>query len=260
MKLNPLILLALISNFQISVLAAKRRQQSSQGNSEHTVDYQELNKMGERMCNKSVEVVEEKVKSVTTQISLNQVLCETQIKAIRDSEEMNNQMCDFRMKLANQQCILNGTISSISKNGRTVSGRVARKLMPLFPGSKYYISKEKMSWHLAGKFCKSNGMELASIETEAENNALLDAIDDENSKEFYWLSGSDLGSEGTFYWAGTGLDVSGFTYFAEGQPDNRGGKEHCLQFWRFSSATLAWNDHQCQLNFRFICEVNENVL
>ncbi|CAB3388380.1 Hypothetical predicted protein [Cloeon dipterum] len=190
---------------------------------------------------------------------MNQKLCEFQIKALRESGEQQKQICEYRIKEANQQ-ISNAQKSAKTRtNGRNVPEPVASNLMPLFPGSKYYISKEKMSWHLASMFCKSNGMELASIETEAENNAILGVIGNENPKESYWLSGSDFGSEGTFYWTGTGLKISGFTYFERRQPDNHGGNEHCLQFWETSS-TLAWNDHQCQLKFRFICEVNENVL
>ncbi|XP_065345365.1 hepatic lectin-like [Cloeon dipterum] len=216
--------------------------------------------LGEALCDKRIEVVEEKLKDVVTLVSQNKQLCEFQIKALRDSGEQQKQICEHRINEANQQ------ISNLQKsaqprtNGRTASWHVASKLMPLFPGSKYYISKEKMSWHLASTFCKSNGMELASIETEAENNAILDVIGNEKPKESYWISGSDMGSEGTFYWTGTGMKISGFTYFERRQPDNFGGNEHCLQFWKPSTPTLAWNDHQCHLNFRFICEVNENEL
>ncbi|CAB3388907.1 Hypothetical predicted protein [Cloeon dipterum] len=213
--------------------------------------------LGKALCDQRIEVVEEKLKGVTT--LMNQKLCEFQIKALRESGEQQKQICEYRIKEANQQ-ISNALKTTQPRTyGRTVSEHVASNLMPLFPGSKYYISKEKMSWHLASTFCKSNGMELASIETEAENNAILGVIGNENPKESYWLSGSDYGSEGTFYWTGTGLKISGFTYFERRQPDNYGGNEHCLQFWSASS-TLAWNDHHCHLKFRFICEVIENVL
>ncbi|CAB3388909.1 Hypothetical predicted protein [Cloeon dipterum] len=215
--------------------------------------------LGEALCDKRIEVVEEKLKGIATLVSQNKQLCEFQIKALRESGEQQKQICEHRIKEANQQ-ISNALKTTQPRTyGRNVPEPVASNLMPLFPGSKYYISKEKMSWHLASTFCKSNGMELASIETEAENNAILGVIGNENPKESYWLSGSDYGSEGTFYWTGTGLKISGFTYFERRQPDNYGGNEHCLQFWSASS-TLAWNDHHCHLKFRFICEVIENVL
>ncbi|CAB3374100.1 Hypothetical predicted protein [Cloeon dipterum] len=114
-------------------------------------------------------------------VQLNKLLCENQIKAQRESEEQQKQICEQRIQQVNQQCRDNATKSATYE--KTVSASVSRELQSLHPGSKYFISTEKLSWHFAVKFCKSNGMELASIETEAENRALLRTI-----SLFYYIS------------------------------------------------------------------------
>jgi hypothetical protein len=43
---------------------------------------------------------------------------------------------------------------------------------------------------------------------------------------FFWTSGSDQGSEGSFYWTATGQNMK-YTFWHSGQPDNMGGNENC---------------------------------
>ncbi|CAB3364841.1 Hypothetical predicted protein [Cloeon dipterum] len=202
------------------------------------------------LCDKRVEVMEEKLKGVSAQMSQNKEFYEYQIKTIRESGELHNKICDQRVQLASQQCIINITESAKKKNGPVDDG-ITAKLLLSFPRSKYYVSTQRLSWHLAGKFCKLNGMELASIETEAENNALF-AIT-RNDTGSFWISGTDSGSEGKFYWAGTGKDVEDFTNFVDGEPNNDKGNENCLELFTHESV-LYWNDNFCEDQNQFICE------
>jgi hypothetical protein len=79
-----------------------------------------------------------------------------------------------------------------------------------------------------------------------------------NTTSDFWLSGTDLGSEGYFYWAGTGQPLGLFSdCWMPGMPDNFRNKEHCLQF-KFSAKFeqgLLWNDNLCEKKNRFICEL-----
>ncbi|XP_065353556.1 CD209 antigen-like protein E [Cloeon dipterum] len=138
----------------------------------------------------------------------------------------------------------------------------ALSLTVLSTGS-YYISSasELKSWFMADKFCKSNGLELASVETIEESDALIAAFG--SSSDRFWLSGTDLGSEGVFYWSGVGQFIDAFWYFEDGQPDNANGNENCVQYFvhpDFSDATYKWNDHECNAPFRFVCELESTKL
>ncbi|CAB3379452.1 Hypothetical predicted protein [Cloeon dipterum] len=127
----------------------------------------------------------------------------------------------------------------------------------------YYISPsgQLKSWFMADKFCKSNGLELASVETIEESDALIAAFG--SSTDRFWLSGTDLGKEGTFYWSGVGKFIDAFWYFEDGQPDNANGNENCVQYFvhpDFNDATYKWNDDKCNSPFRFVCELESTKL
>ncbi|XP_065331612.1 hepatic lectin-like isoform X1 [Cloeon dipterum] len=132
---------------------------------------------------------------------------------------------------------------------------VALKLVKLSTGS-YYISpsSEQKNWHMADKFCKSNGLELASVETIKENDALVAAFGP--STDRFWISGTDLGSEKKFYWSGVGKTMETFWYFEDGQPDNANNNENCVQYVKETNKpTYKWNDENCNTPFRFVCEL-----
>ncbi|XP_065346421.1 macrophage mannose receptor 1-like [Cloeon dipterum] len=208
--------------------------------------------LGEALCDKRVEIVEEKLKGVYTLVKLNKLLCENQIRAQRESEEKQEQICEQRIQQVHQQCKDNVTKSATHTSEKTVGASVSGELQSLYPGSKYFISSEKLSLHFAVKFCKSNGMELVSIETEAENRALLRAI---SQQYYYWISGTVLGSNNRkFYWAGTGQDLQGFKFFSRGEPNNQGGNENCLNL-KPSGGSHIWNDSPCESLIKFICEL-----
>jgi hypothetical protein len=67
----------------------------------------------------------------------------------------------------------------------------------------------------------------------------------------FWTGGTDLGSEGKFYWTYSG-EAFNYTCFDNNQPDNLAGKENCLHLWNGNK----WNDNDCASKFRFICELN----
>ena len=67
----------------------------------------------------------------------------------------------------------------------------------------------------------------------------------------FWLSGSDQASEGNWVWKNTGQPVSG-NMWRPGQPDNAGGKEHCMEIFLNNPG---WNDDRCASPKAVICEV-----
>ncbi|XP_059474352.1 perlucin-like [Neocloeon triangulifer] len=124
----------------------------------------------------------------------------------------------------------------------------------------YYISEEKLNWYKAGQKCKASGLDLASIETELENDQLKKTIFESETDEYYWLSGTDLGSEGQYYWAATGQPMAEYRDFPLHQPDNYADEEHCIHLrinYNHKSRSpneTYWNDYSCLVETRFICE------
>jgi hypothetical protein len=67
----------------------------------------------------------------------------------------------------------------------------------------------------------------------------------------FWIDGIDMGSEGSFYWSSNGKQVGSVADFAANQPDNFGGREHCLMINKLKT----WNDLACDIKLRYICEL-----
>ncbi|XP_065348734.1 C-type lectin domain family 4 member K-like [Cloeon dipterum] len=200
---------------------------------------------------------DQKIQSLNEKYSTFKNDCDTKINILTQlleerhkSSLLQSEICNKSLREAKEKL---GALERNKKHEVSVGG-----LKKLSTGY-YYISKanEMTNWFMASKFCESKGLKLVSIESEAENTAIVGAIG--NTNENYWLSGTDLGSEGKFYWSATGKDIKGFTFYSRGQPDNNKRNEHCLHFWNdpFIKPPVArWNDYPCGLACRFICELN----
>ena len=67
-----------------------------------------------------------------------------------------------------------------------------------------------------------------------------------------WLGGSDLFREGKWFWARSGLAISGKdTDWAPGQP-NSGRDENCLMM--SESRNGHWRDADCDIDVPFVCQ------
>ena len=121
----------------------------------------------------------------------------------------------------------------------------------------YYFSKDKQTWSTSLLKCRDEGSYLAEINNDDENRFVRDQaflLNDE-----LWLGGSDQINESDWIWVtsmahySTGL----FTDWHAGQPDNSGGKEHCLHL--YVSFDYHWNDAPCSGSKRYVCEADAGV-
>ncbi|EJY57928.1 AAEL011612-PA [Aedes aegypti] len=137
-----------------------------------------------------------------------------------------------------------------------------RWTMPLLKlGEKrYYLSIFfKANWFKALQYCRYHGMQLASIQSQEENDRLEKYVKDYGlAAEHFWTSGTDLAEEGSFFWISNGRPLS-FTNWNAGEPNNfryeNGEEEHCLELWNRDGKGLKWNDTPCSFETYFICEV-----
>lgn len=138
--------------------------------------------------------------------------------------------------------VLGGTIT-IRKN---TPGKVFIKL-----GSKFYYieQNEKVNWFVAVHKCLALGAHLASLQSQAELNALLPHL---RASDNYWIDLNDLGTEGNFLSIVTGLPPT-FLNWHWGNPSNSHNNEHCGELHNYNNQ-FRMNDNQCSKLQMYICE------
>ncbi|KAF4532095.1 hypothetical protein B566_EDAN006189 [Ephemera danica] len=111
---------------------------------------------------------------------------------------------------------------------------------------QYYFSniQNKLNWENARQFCKTNGLELATVNSKEENTQI-----NAHAQKLYDRSGNDLTQEGNWKWDGT-QEVISYNNFDSDQPGG-GLAENCLLMHRSDGH---WNDFDCNREFVFICK------
>ena len=111
-----------------------------------------------------------------------------------------------------------------------------------------------VTWDNANSGCKSLGSELASIESQCEQNTVFEVA----NKAAAWIGGNDKDSEGTFTWpSGTefyksGAAVAGvYTNLASGFNSASQTTQHCVQI---QDSDGEWDDVVCSKTLNYVCE------
>ena len=106
------------------------------------------------------------------------------------------------------------------------------------------------TWPQARDECVAWGYALATIETEAEDEWVIDEAD--NDSEGWWIGLNDRGggNEGNFTWVATGAAPT-YTNWDQGEPNND-GNEDCVEFSQWSDDE--WNDFACNYPQFWVCE------
>lgn len=135
-------------------------------------------------------------------------------------------------------------------------GRPCEGLEQRFEGRCYFAAGVKWLTYEAGKqLCASHGAEPVSLDSEAENEFVFKLLPHANSAAWIGLRRT---AAGDFRWeSGAAL---GYARWADGEPNNEGGKERCAVLWGPGLSTAAlrgrWNDAPCESPGRdtVICE------
>ncbi|XP_050067593.1 pulmonary surfactant-associated protein D-like [Anopheles maculipalpis] len=134
-----------------------------------------------------------------------------------------------------------------------IAGLVAMGL-PATDALRYTVYKSKVSFYEAWQQCIANGGSLASIQLASQNANVLAAIQAAGGDGGWWLSGTDVGLEGSWVWFSTNKAVGtpyGFVNFAAGEPSNSGTNgENCLSM----NIQGTWNDDACDKLLYYVCE------
>ncbi|XP_068145918.1 C-type lectin 37Da-like [Drosophila tropicalis] len=126
----------------------------------------------------------------------------------------------------------------------------------------YYFGMDGVNWYVAYEKCRALNSELVTFETLQEFEEVSNYLKAHNQKFNYWTSGNDLGLEGSYNWFTSGQSIT-IPKWAPKQPDNSGGREHCIHLgyiWPYST-DFELNDRPCANDqsslFRYICEAPE---
>merc|ERR1711936_122701 len=126
---------------------------------------------------------------------------------------------------------------------------------PKFQGKCYKFQRQLLTWEAASKLCKTEGAELVSIQSLAENKFVFGF----NRRGWsFWIGGKrDKGKDTVFQWS----DGSkwGFTAWGNGQPDNWRVYENCLEMFRhyyrlWTRKEGRWNDVRCSVRLPSVCK------
>uniref|UniRef100_A0A4Y0BDD2 C-type lectin domain-containing protein n=1 Tax=Anopheles funestus TaxID=62324 RepID=A0A4Y0BDD2_ANOFN len=118
---------------------------------------------------------------------------------------------------------------------------------------RYTVHNTPVTFFEAWQQCIAMGGTLPSIQTPYQNRKIHAAIKKTGVYSQWWLSGVDLGMEGSWVWLSTNKPVGspfGFINFSLGEPNNIAGSEHCLAM----DLGGKWFDQWCNMTCFFVCE------
>ena len=120
---------------------------------------------------------------------------------------------------------------------------------PNFQRNCYKLFNTQLTWADAQTHCQQENSHLASILSEEEHQFIINKF---VRDEYIWVGGHDMDVEGQWIWT----DGSNWNYtrWNAGQPDNAGGKEHCLNLFK-SGRDGNFNDYPCTKKIKFLCKI-----
>ena len=116
-----------------------------------------------------------------------------------------------------------------------------------YAGHVYMYCTSTATWANAQTACRLYGYDLVTLETSAENSAVVSQANSTSATR-WWMGYNDRTTEGTWAWSsGSGS----YTNWHSGEPNNS-GNEDCGELLRWSDTT--WNDESCDDSLPYVCE------
>eukprot|EP00964_Phaeocystis_antarctica_P054976 scaffold32325_cov65-Phaeocystis_antarctica.AAC.1 len=103
---------------------------------------------------------------------------------------------------------------------------------------------DTLSWGDANAACLAAGLQLATVQSAAQNALLVTAA----AGNHVWIGGTDAASEGAWVWSPSNTPLS-YTNWYPSEPNNSGG-EDCLM----GNYGGKWNDGTCTEKNKYVCQ------
>ena len=120
-------------------------------------------------------------------------------------------------------------------------------------GHCYLFGDEKKNWTAAEDFCREEGGHLATVNTNATKEFVLEGLTRRNL-DWIWIGGNDLEDED--FWMWTDCTPWEAEFWGPGEPNNSNNQD-CLRLRlrKGSSPQLnrMWDDLQCIVEWEFLC-------
>ncbi|MEC7519082.1 MAG: C-type lectin domain-containing protein [Myxococcota bacterium] len=128
-----------------------------------------------------------------------------------------------------------------------------------FGGHSYLFCghwSEQRTWTSARDWCRGRGYELAQVDDRVEMRWIDQQLDDIAGNRRWWIGANDRGVEGTWAWTGGG--AASYTNWRSGEPNDAGGEDcvHVDPESDGSDTRGGWNDAECDLEDRYVCEAS----
>uniref|UniRef100_A0A671NVV7 Si:ch73-343l4.8 n=1 Tax=Sinocyclocheilus anshuiensis TaxID=1608454 RepID=A0A671NVV7_9TELE len=101
----------------------------------------------------------------------------------------------------------------------------------------FFVSSELKSWSDSRQYCRDRGADLLIINTEEKQVSLCEF------SERGWIGLSDTENEGIMKWVDNSPLNQGF--WLNGEPNNQGGDEDCIELIPSNPVLNNWNDLPC---------------
>ena len=127
----------------------------------------------------------------------------------------------------------------------------------LTSGGCYSVTPTAGTWFDAVNYCQQQGAHLATIDTQAVNDAATAFLTSAGySSASIWIGLNDIAAALTFTWI-NGSAVS-FTDWLSGEPNNNQNIENCVAMNTAQSGQ--WYDVNCASQFHALCQWNQGEI
>ena len=121
-------------------------------------------------------------------------------------------------------------------------------------GSYYHFSQNRLKFSEAEAICKSNNAKLFEPKNAAINTDIAAKAKAKGIKHGPWIGIHDINDENNFVYASNNAIKISWTNWKNGEPNNSGGKEDCVQL---STTNGKWNDNNCNRQLQFVCKISK---
>ncbi|KAF4118195.1 hypothetical protein G5714_000246 [Onychostoma macrolepis] len=170
---------------------------------------------------------------------------------VEEFDQTINSLQDNYTDLMTEKHQLQNNFSSLSQKKLELESKVTSLSEELnMDASKrgwFFMSNELKSWSDSRQYCRDRGGDLVIINTE-EKQRLISSF----TTESVWIGLSDTENEGNMTWVDNSPMKQGF--WVEGEPNNHGGYEDCIELNAADPILSNWNDLSCNYTRNGICE------